>query len=529
MSAGVAAVVVVEAGSLLSEDQEAHDHLLQALWGGTKTSCSALILDLISSTTDNNNGTHLALRLMKSSGLWQRPETRVVIVGDRATVRDVLLHSSLRNTIHALYLAIQKPVPRTPPLPRSSSRLNKAIHIVIADDSSSLKNLSTLGSSMRFSYEVREEPNRSFGDEKDGVFTGMIGQLQREESDFSTIVAPTPGRLKVVDYLRGYPADMMVVTSLKPALLPAHLALIRPFAGELWLALAVSVVALGVILWLLQKAWRWMSKKRGVRLNTALLYSWGALLEHPPPDPSVSMSGRVLVGWWLVFCLVITTGFRSSLIAHLTVRGRSGTLDSFQDLVEQDGWRWATEPWLYSGAAYEYFSRHTDPVVQEIHSRMEVLPFKEALQQVLSGGFSFISVKNYVTVIVTSSYTDTKGETPFYISNKGFYILACFGWGLRKGAPFYPRFRELMSRLEDAGIIRHWTEEVIARRVREKRQASALDLQAGLGVSDQESSGEVALGLHHLQGAFYLLLVGFSVAFLLTMGENFTHYVSKPQ
>ena len=80
----------------------------------------------------------------------------------------------------------------------------------------------------------------------------------------------------------------------------------------------------------------------------------------------------MLVGWWLVFCLIITTGFRSSLVAHLTIQAKTPTLDTFNDLVNEDSWSWCTEPWLYKGAAYEYFSKHTDPVVNEIYKHMKV-------------------------------------------------------------------------------------------------------------------------------------------------------------
>ncbi|XP_071544964.1 glutamate receptor ionotropic, delta-1-like isoform X2 [Panulirus ornatus] len=342
-------------------------------------------------------------------------------------------------------------------------------------DSLDFRILDVFAATLNFTYEINEAPNRAFGDYRNGSFTGIIGKLEREEADLSTIVAPTPGRLQVVQFCRVYESDKMVITSLKPALLPASLSLIRPFEGELWLGLLVSVVAWGVILWLLQRAWRWMSGRRGVRLNTALLYGWRTLLEQPPTTPPSNMTGRVLVGWWLVFCLIITTGFRSSLIAHLTVQGRSKTLDNFRDLLDQGDWRWGTEPWQFSGATLVYFSTNTDPVVKQINDKMEVLLVKEALQKVLEGGFSFISVKNYVRVIVDSWYTDAYGETPFYISHHGIHTLACFGWGFRRGAPFYDRFVQLMSRVEDAGIISYWTDEVIARRVRENRRAEALD------------------------------------------------------
>lgn len=40
----------------------------------------------------------------------------------------------------------------------------------------------------------------------------------------------------------------------------------------------------------------------------------------------------------------------------------------------------------------------------------------------------------------------------------------------RQGAPFYKGFKWLLQNLEDGGIIEHWTQDVIAKRVRENRK-----------------------------------------------------------
>lgn len=82
-----------------------------------------------------------------------------------------------------------------------------------------------------FRYAISEESKRVFGLEKKGKFSGLIGVLQREEADVSTVSAPTPSRLKAVDYVHGYPPDLITIVSLQPTQLPQHLALIRPFSG----------------------------------------------------------------------------------------------------------------------------------------------------------------------------------------------------------------------------------------------------------------------------------------------------------
>nr|XP_053641767.1 uncharacterized protein LOC128695285 [Cherax quadricarinatus] len=516
ISKSVVAGMVVEAGWVFSQDQLVQNHLFQGLWGDTRTTCRGLIVDL------TTNSSIIALRLAEAAGLWKLSETRVVAVGGRAWVKDVLLHHSLRNSLHALYLVLHDNTLHDPRRRYSSFRkifrqdvyaasmssgvwvyrrcmycnngeadvqvinhwvITPNIHnihqffqeqvqtllghklrvvavphfpymdfelnttdpggIVIQKDAIDTRLINTFSTALNFTFEIRAEPELSWGLQENGVFTGMMGQLQREETDFCTIAGPSPERLKVAEYLRGYPSDPMTVTSLKPSLLPENLSLIRPFTGELWLMLLLSVVVWGVILWLLQRAWQWMTGGRGVKLSTIFMYGCGALMEQSPPDPPVSVSGRKV-------------------------------------------------------------------------SR------EEALQKVLEGHYTLIVWENNLIITIASHYTDSHGNTPYFISKKGVSIMAAFGWGFRKGAPFYQRFQRLMSRLEDAGLIKYWTQDVIATRVRENRAAAALNPQVVLGDTGTDNT-EVVLGMQHLQGAFYVLFLGSFFAILILLWENLSY------
>ena len=79
---------------------------------------------------------------------------------------------------------------------------------------------------------MRENPTGSFGYRgPDGQYSGMVGELQREEAELCMLLAPTAPRFEVIDYLRLEPADTFVIVSLKPTLLPAHLSLLTPFTS----------------------------------------------------------------------------------------------------------------------------------------------------------------------------------------------------------------------------------------------------------------------------------------------------------
>ncbi|KAK3894013.1 hypothetical protein Pcinc_002200 [Petrolisthes cinctipes] len=537
------------------------------LWGDQRTTCRAAIL---LTHNNNNNNTNLLLRHLERIGLYKRSEVVVVAVGLREDVERVLLHPSLRNTAHALYLAF---TPHTTPIstliPHSTSTSaphttshetgegvfvyrrclycdnGKATYSLLTssgisrsrveDDSCELLPLrafvreteepqtpvtftdsldvrifQTFTKKLNISYKVTDAPNRTWGADKDGVFFGMMGKLQREEADLCTSSGPTRSRFKVIDYLRIHPSDHMIVTSLQPALLPQHLAIVRPFSDGVWLSLLVGVVGWSVIMWTLQLVWTRMVAEggRGISFSMALMYGWGALLEQTHPDPSLSVSGQLLVGWWLVFCVVITTGFRSSLVAHLTVQGKTAPIDSFEDMVAQKGWRWGTEETLFKGAPVEYFTISHDPVVQKANSILEILGWKDGLRKVQEGGYSFFAFRNFIRFTVGSHFTDANGRSPFYIGKRGLSAVHFLGWD---GAPFYPRFSELMHYLEDAGLRAYWIEQVLDKRIRETRQGILLY---------EEESQQVALKLGHMQGAFYLFFLGVVLAFLVLLLET---------
>lgn len=65
-------------------------------------------------------------RLLERTRHWKHSETRVMVVGGRPEIKDVLLHYSFRNTVHALYLAVNpellNPLERNNPYLKQSKK-----------------------------------------------------------------------------------------------------------------------------------------------------------------------------------------------------------------------------------------------------------------------------------------------------------------------------------------------------------------------------------------------------------------------
>lgn len=61
-----------------------------------------------------------------------------------------------------------------------------------------------------------------------------------------------------------------------------------------WTGVFLCVAVHALAMWLLQTIFRWIFQGATVPLEKLVMYSWGALLEQPPSDPSVSVSGQVM-------------------------------------------------------------------------------------------------------------------------------------------------------------------------------------------------------------------------------------------
>ncbi|XP_069970466.1 glutamate receptor U1 isoform X2 [Penaeus vannamei] len=562
---GGAVVVDVGARAFSRRGQE---DVAGNLWGEAAFTCRSLLLDLTGNATQ-------IFGFLKTSGVSLYPGMRTVLVGPQHQMADALQHPSLRNAIHAIYLALKDGVskgvfvyrrclycdggemgvrlldqwqlksdPSRFPNPFSEEigdfmghnfRIVARFYFPTIDytrdtdvngttvtlrDSLNARMLVTIAAKLNFTYVIREPKDREWGALLEGGnWTGLVGTLQQEEADFSMTITPTAPRLLAMDQARIYTRDPFVIVSMKPRRLPHFLALVTPFTGTVWLILAISVFATGVSLFVLLRAWSRLSGKPVFSLSTALFFSWGTVLEDPPTDPPQSSTGRVVVICLAILSVVAGSGYRSSLAAHLTVQLKEAEVNTFRDLTARRGWRWGSE--LLLGASRSYFELSTDPVVQEVFRRMETHELDENMELVLQGGYSFITTKFQNTAVVALQYTHARGYSPIHTSRVEYPKFAGTSWGFRRGAPFRRQIARAMQQQIEAGLIDYWLEDVVKERVIEERNdTNQVQKSAVWDYTPDDGNDRVPLTVSHLQGGFYLLFLGHFIALIVFVGEK---------
>ncbi|MPC60902.1 putative glutamate receptor [Portunus trituberculatus] len=195
-----------------------------------------------------------------------------------------------------------------------------------------------------------------------GNWTGIVGTLQHEKADFSMDLTLTSERATAVNFCRVYIDENMVILSSKPRPPPEYLSLIKPFEGIVWLIVVVSVMVWGVMLWCLLRIRNRVSQGSSMDIASSLFYGWGLLLEDRPYEPPANLTGQVLVGIWLISCLILRAFYMSSLISRLVEGGKPPVINVIEEMVargETDGWQWGTV--TMTGVFNTFFSTSSNP------------------------------------------------------------------------------------------------------------------------------------------------------------------------
>ncbi|KAK7068602.1 hypothetical protein SK128_005681 [Halocaridina rubra] len=397
-------------------------------------------------------------------------------------------------------------------------------------DSVDKRMLALYSAKMNFTFDYRVPEDGEWGKSMgNGNWTGMVGAIQHGTADMTTIVAPNPGRNQIFDHLRAYRMESFAVVSLRPELLAQYNMILRPFNVDVWLLIGLFILIWGAAFWCIQKINSYISEHHSVSLSTSLLYSFSILIENLPDSTPTGTPAQMLVGWWLMAGIVITTAYSSSLVSHLTVQVRNKPVDTWDDILEQENWKWGIFDELLTGVTYNYFRNSRNPKIMRIYKYVEPRPIPDGLQRILQGRYSFLIQTSLITMILASYYTDDSGRTPYYIGKRGQFITSDFGWGVRKGLPFREKILEMMNRLEASGITGQWMQSIRKERVVQNRRQATPEQRVWQQeeilkkIQAYEDENKKVLGVRHMLGIFFIFFSGCGIALLAFLGERLVH------
>ncbi|CAC5375410.1 unnamed protein product [Mytilus coruscus] len=273
--------------------------------------------------------------------------------------------------------------------------------------------LQELANELNFTYELTSPPDGQWGTETpNGSWTGLVGQLQQRDVDI--VAAPLTiqtDRERVIDFTYPYFYEPSVILIKKPdPNLTKWRTLIDPFSP------------------------------------TVLLCG-----EHMAD----SSSGRTLLSFWWIFCIIMMATYSGNLIAFLTVTKDKLPFTDLSGLVAQDKYKWG----IQGGAIFEQIFKTSEiPEYKKIWSGVveynktdtRVLSYIGDIHigKVLEGNYAFIVDKTFfdMTMINNCELTMTSAEV----------LQLQYAMALPNNSPFTKIFTDEIISIHESGLLQIW-------------------------------------------------------------------------
>ncbi|KAK7502748.1 hypothetical protein BaRGS_00005998 [Batillaria attramentaria] len=259
----------------------------------------------------------------------------------------------------------------------------------------------TNGSYHYYGYTLIEPADQMWGHNNSGEWSGLVGQLHRQEVDLTMApLAMSKEREAVMDFTFPFYHDFSGVLLKRPDPNATKWRVyIDIFRWEVLLCLAVAMLCGSVIGVCIDVGEGMIVGKCSVWLS--LNRCWvllGALLAQGCRRLPKRGSGRMFLSAWWLFSIVMAATYSGNLIAFLTVTKDKAPFDTLEEMVRQDQYTYGTIDQSMWTMLFEFSSTPTYRAIHENIQRfsrqdsrvLDMDPYVH-LQMVREGGYAYIA------------------------------------------------------------------------------------------------------------------------------------------
>ncbi|KAL3861015.1 hypothetical protein ACJMK2_007108 [Sinanodonta woodiana] len=330
--------------------------------------------------------------------------------------------------------------------------------------------LKELADMLNFTYELVGPLDGKFGTKRsDGRWTGLVGQLERQEVDMVAAPLSTQSeRKEVMDFT--YPFYYDYTTILLKKTDPVKnkwMTLLKPLQWQVLVSIGAVLIVASFVFCLMEKCNPYYSHlehpeareiNRGLNsFAAAFWYMYGVLIIQGGDRIPDSIAGRMMVGFWGLFSVVVVGIYCGNLIAFLSVTiNQPLPFNTIKELAQLKGeWKWGI-----LGGTYLEFYIQTSTTKEFIDIGKGIKEFNKSdpsvlttnidshVEKVRSGGYAFISNKATIESVITKECSMTKIKEEFLPLN--------YAIGLPKNSPYTKTVSDKILSMHEMGFLQSW-------------------------------------------------------------------------
>ena len=290
--------------------------------------------------------------------------------------------------------------------------------------------------------------------------------------------------------------------------IPLWQSLIKIFTPSFWLVVFLAYVLGSLIFWVLGNTHPGQKETASFR-NIILIFlnALGMMVSESVNKKPKHIRSQIFFLLWFLHCMQINNAYQSSLIGFLTNPGLLPSINDLDNLLES-----GVELGIQNGLQH-HFSDASDPRNKRILKSYIECNNKNLdpclKRMAYEGDLAVAGGRVGLEFLAHTKYR--KDGKPLYVPFKDNIQQGHMVIYLRKGSILLERINSIVFRLQNAGIIDKWVKDI--RRKFGKHFDNAL-------LEDEFC----VLTLAHLQGAFYLLLLGMLFSITVWFLEIIYHF-----
>ncbi|XP_071532715.1 glutamate receptor ionotropic, kainate 2-like [Panulirus ornatus] len=377
-----------------------------------------------------------------------------------------------------------------------------------------------------FSVQFIEPPNgERWGSRlNNGSWSGIVGMLGRGDADAAIanlFVNTLMGRDQFQGYSSFFDTDESCIMIRTEPPLPRWQSPGLPYRMETWLAILMGLILSGPVIWLVARVASVEDEiQELLTLESAYSNALRMHMQECLPRLPRRQSTRVLVGFLLLYTIILRTGYSSNLTAFLTVVRRPSGIDTMKELYE-------SHLVLFEASTFlrDSLRQSPNPYLRGLARRHVVVKdMPGIIREIAKGRGVFIqnrSAMEFLTNTLLGPFRKAFGVRMLKECYSTFNVAV----GLPRNSPLKSRFDRVIGWIFESGLVRHWKQESYAVYKKNKEEVKGEDanvsntLVAIVAGDLGGTGGLVPLSLDHMQSVFYGLLFCFVVSAITFLYE----------
>ena len=323
---------------------------------------------------------------------------------------------------------------------------------------------------------------------------GIVGNVFYGKADVAfASVSATEERMRYFSPTIAYWTNAVVWVVPRPKYIAGWKGMLIIFLPETWLVLIVIYLLVSVLIYKVANSLLIPKEPMSLRcLPTCLTAIWASVLELPIDRTPKSQILKIIVFCWIVYCMAISTIYKSYLISFLTDPRLGHSIKTFEQLLE------SRLPLGYTVGLSEYFedSKVSLKFCSNITSCLNYVAF--------DNNMSLVSDEWHVKYLIPRYFLDGKAISLLEILEQevlSYNLVMLFS----KRHLLLDSFNDLIYRISESGLLVKWMKDINKNRT--------------LGDITFPEDGWRKLTVENLQSPFYLLLIGLGISFVVFILE----------